>query len=215
MKKKIVSVCLVVCLLATAIIGTTLAYFTDETDVVNNTFTTGNVTIDLDEAKVDDDGQALASGERTTGNEYHLYPGKEYDKDPTVHIGANSEDCYVFVKVENGLSGLEVAAGAGDTIAEQMTANGWIAVTGTAENPVPAGVYVYSTDGSEPAVVSYNAEADANNDLVVFETFTIDTAETAGTLAEADEVVITAYAIQAEGMSEKAAAELWTAGGWA
>ena len=209
MKKKILSVCLVVCLLATAIIGTTLAYFTDKTEVVTNTFTSGKVVITLDEAPVDSDGQATA-GARGTGNSYKLYPGKEYDKDPTVHIGADSEDCYVFVKVENGLSGLEVAAGAGDTIAEQMTANGWKAVEGVAN------VYVYAKDGV-PAVVSYNAEPGANNDLVVFENFTITESATADTLGNAKNasITITAYAIQAEGMSEKTAAELWTAGGWA
>ena len=46
MKKKILSTCLVVCLAATAIIGGTLAYFND-TDAQKNTFTTGNVAIDL------------------------------------------------------------------------------------------------------------------------------------------------------------------------
>lgn len=206
MKKKIVSVCLVVCLLATAIIGTTLAYFTDETEVVTNTFTSGNVDITLDEAPVGPDGQAT-SGARVLENEYHLYPGKQYDKDPTVHIGAESEDCYVFVKVENGLSDLEVAAGAGDTIAEQMTANGWSSVEGVTN------VYVYAEDGN-PAVVSYNAEPGANNDLVVFENFTIAESATATSLeaARTASITITAYAIQAEGMSGKTAAQLWTAG---
>lgn len=42
MKKKILSLCLVVALAATAIIGGTLAYFTD-TDNATNTFTTANV----------------------------------------------------------------------------------------------------------------------------------------------------------------------------
>ena len=45
MKKKILTICLVVALLATAV-GGTLAYFTD-TDAQKNTFTTGNVAIDL------------------------------------------------------------------------------------------------------------------------------------------------------------------------
>ena len=199
MKKKIVSVCLVVCLLATAIIGTTLAYFTDE-KAVTNTFTTGDVTIKLDETDVDTDGVATGDGRKEEGNEYHLLPGKTYTKDPKVTVHAGSEDCYLFVKVVNGLADLEAA---GDTtIAKQMENNGWTSVSGVAN------VYVYTGEGADPAVVNGGAS------LGVFETFTIDTAETAGTLAEADEVVITAYAIQAEGMSEKTAVELWTAGGW-
>lgn len=46
MKKKLVSLCAVVALAAVAVGGATLAYFTD-TDAKNNTFTTGNVAIDL------------------------------------------------------------------------------------------------------------------------------------------------------------------------
>lgn len=46
MKKKIISLCLVLALAATAIVGASLAYFTD-TDTETNTFTTGNVKIDL------------------------------------------------------------------------------------------------------------------------------------------------------------------------
>ena len=211
MKKKIVSVCLVVCLLATAIIGTTLAYFTDKTEVVTNTFTSGEVVITLDEAKTDEGGVPVEGNVRVDGTEgkegnvYKLFPGKTYTKDPTVHIGANSEDCYVFVKVVNGLSGLEATD---NTIADQMEGNGWKAVEGK-DN-----VYVYTAGGTAPAVVSYNAEPGANNDLVVFENFTIAESATATSLeaARTASITITAYAIQAEGMSEKTAAQLWTAG---
>ena len=46
MKKKILTICLIVALAATAIIGGTLAYFTDK-DEATNTFAVGNVKIDL------------------------------------------------------------------------------------------------------------------------------------------------------------------------
>ena len=177
MKKKILAACLVVCLLATAVIGTTLAYFTD-TKTVTNTFSSGNVTITLDEAPVGPDGQAT-TGNRVTTNDYKLYPGKEYDKDPTITVAAGSEDCYLFVRVVNGLADLEAA---GDTtIAKQMENNGWTLVDGETNVYMQSGIY--------------SAEARA----VVFGTFTIDTAETATTLADAENVVITAYAVQAEG----------------
>lgn len=55
MKKKILTMCLVVALAATAIVGGTLAYFSD-TDSQTNTFTTGNVAIDLWEDFGDNDG---------------------------------------------------------------------------------------------------------------------------------------------------------------
>ena len=184
MKKKIVSVCLVVCLLATAIIGTTLAYFTDE-KTVTNTFSSGNVTITLDEAPVDPDGQAT-DGARVTANDYKLYPGKAYDKDPTITVATGSEDCYLFVKVDNGLADLEAA---GDTtIAKQMENKGWDLVDGETNVYMQSGIY------------------SADQKAVVFETFTIDAAENATTLANAEAVVITAYAIQAEGFTSAQAA---------
>lgn len=45
-KKKIASIVACLCLAASAVVGGTLAYFTD-TDTATNTFTTGNVKIDL------------------------------------------------------------------------------------------------------------------------------------------------------------------------
>ena len=57
MKKKIISLCLVVALGATAVIGGTLAYFTD-TDSETNNFTVGNVKIDIVE-KGEKDGQEV------------------------------------------------------------------------------------------------------------------------------------------------------------
>lgn len=55
MKKKIISLCLVLALALTAIGGATLAYFTD-TDDATNTFTTGNVKIELIEQERGDNG---------------------------------------------------------------------------------------------------------------------------------------------------------------
>lgn len=56
MKKKIVSLALAVCLIAIAAVGT-LAYFTDK-DTATNTFTVGNVAIDLIEQQKTDNGLA-------------------------------------------------------------------------------------------------------------------------------------------------------------
>lgn len=74
-------------LLAAATVAGTLAYLLDQ-DLATNTFTVGNVSIELNETDVDDDGD-------TKANEYHLLPGAEYVKDPTVTVNANSEEAYV------------------------------------------------------------------------------------------------------------------------
>ncbi len=63
MKKKIVTICLVIALAATAVIGGTLAYFTD-TDKADNTFTVGGVKIELIEQQRNDDHSALEAFEQ-------------------------------------------------------------------------------------------------------------------------------------------------------
>lgn len=64
MKKKIIALCLIVALAATAVIGGTLAYFTD-TDEATNTFTMGNVQIDLQET-FDAQNAVLRPGSQST-----------------------------------------------------------------------------------------------------------------------------------------------------
>ena len=55
MKKKITALCLCVALLAVAVVGASLAYFTD-TKTATNTFTVGNVKIDLIESRFHREG---------------------------------------------------------------------------------------------------------------------------------------------------------------
>lgn len=91
MKKKILALSLCVALLAVAVVGGTLAYFTDFTETKENVFTVGNVDIELTEPNWDSTGVEDAP---------QVYPGESLDKDPTVaNVGANP--CFVRVKVEN------------------------------------------------------------------------------------------------------------------
>lgn len=61
MKKKLLALVLVVALAATAVIGGTLAYFVD-TDSAKNTFTVGNVKIDLIESTLHRENAGVANG---------------------------------------------------------------------------------------------------------------------------------------------------------
>ena len=100
MKTKSKALLLTLCavlLVAASVMGT-MAYLTS-TDKVENTFTVGNVTITLDEAKVNTDGTPAAPAERVKANEYKLLPGHTYTKDPTVTVKAVSESSYVRMKV--------------------------------------------------------------------------------------------------------------------
>ena len=97
-KAMLLTVCALV-LVAATVMGT-LAYLTS-TDEVKNTFTVGKVAITLDEAKVDEKGQAIKGegAERVQANSYKLMPGVDVDKDPTVTVKGGSEDCYVRVLI--------------------------------------------------------------------------------------------------------------------
>lgn len=121
MKKKIISLCLVVALGATAVIGGTLAYFTDK-DEATNTFTVGNVDIVLDEAEVErvEDGW-VPGNERVQENEYKdIFPGATLPKDPTVHnVGSYGAYVRVKVTVANGMVLLPLYA-ENDTLTDDL-----------------------------------------------------------------------------------------------
>lgn len=100
--KKIVALLLCAVLLIGASVAGTLAFLTSKATVTNS-FTVGKVVLGedgkagLDEAKVDEYGVAVTPATRVTENTYKLIPGHTYTKDPTVHVGANSEACAPWV----------------------------------------------------------------------------------------------------------------------
>ena len=83
MKKKTLALVLALTLLVAGIVGGTLAWLTDQTAEVKNTFTVGDINIGLTETTAD----------------YKMVPGNTIAKDPTVTVKANSEACWLFVKV--------------------------------------------------------------------------------------------------------------------
>ena len=182
-KKKVFMTVLCAAALVVASVLGTMAFLTSK-DKVNNTFTVGNVAITLDEAKVTDAGNPVEGADRVKANIYKLIPGHEYTKDPTVHVTANSEDSWVFIKVEDGLAAIEDDT----TVADQITGNGWTALDGV------AGVYYKEYSSSTAAT-----------DLVVFETFKVKGDSDVAQYANA-KIDVTAYAIQKDGFTTPAAA---------
>lgn len=124
MKKKLM-MALSLVLVAAMSIGGTIAYLTAQTEAVTNTFTIGNITMTLDEAALNDDGTENAAAERVTANTYKIVPGATIVKDPTVHIGANSEPCYVYVCINDELNATVANSAAYDID------DAWVLVTGT------------------------------------------------------------------------------------
>ena len=83
-KKAIVAVVALVLVLCCAM-GGTLAWLVAKTDPVVNTFTYGDINIDLSESE---------------NLNLKMIPGNDITKDPKVTVEANSEACWLFVKVE-------------------------------------------------------------------------------------------------------------------
>lgn len=88
MKKKTIALLLALALVFGGAVGGTIAWLTATSDTVTNTFTVGDINIELSE---------------TTGTSYKVVPGATVDKDPTVTVKQGSENCYVYVTVKNEL----------------------------------------------------------------------------------------------------------------
>lgn len=224
MKTKSKALLLTLCavlLVAASILGT-MAYLTS-TATVTNTFTVGNVELGdketqqagLDEAKTNENGEPLkksgnsyvvtkevSEAERVQENKYKLQPGHTYTKDPTIHVGKNSDACFLFVEVKNGIARIEDST---NNIAAQMASKGWNALGNGYAN-----IYVYvGTDKDKTAPLAVSA----GKDVKVFEQFKV--ADTVGSDIlknyKGKNIIVTAYAVQVDGFADKAAAQIWEA----
>ena len=101
--KKVLLLVLCALLLVGASVAGTVAYLTSQDEVVN-TFTVGQVAIELHETHED------TRPDGTVGLDLHLLPGVPVDKDPTVTVLKGSADAYVRVNVAvNNPAKLEAA----------------------------------------------------------------------------------------------------------
>lgn len=101
-------------------IGGTLAWLIDETDAVQNTFTYGDINIELAE---------------TTGTEYKMVPGNDISKDPKVTVKAGSEACWLFVEiVEGGSVSIGQKTYTFDDFLTYAIAAGWTAMDASTVN---------------------------------------------------------------------------------
>ena len=187
MKKKITAIALVVCLVAVAVVGGSLAYFTDE-EKATNTFTVGNVDITLTEPKWD--------VEKAT-----LIPGREIAKDPTITVKETSQRAYTFLKVQLSEDFMKLL--------QTYYGENFDFATNYAE---VVGDWIVLPEGYAPKVMSADLSAgyvilgvlspkDPGESVVYFEGVKIP-ADVDGEMIKANgvyEIYLTAYAIQAEG----------------
>ncbi len=139
-KKSLVSMLIALSLVAVIMIGATLAYLTDTTDNVVNTFTIGKVDITLTEPSWDPEDAE------------NLEPGAEIAKDPVV-TNTGKNDAYVAVTV----TGMEEMAKVGF---EAVVNDGWVLVdaNGTPvagwDGKLVDGIYAYTAGVLAPSEVS-------------------------------------------------------------
>jgi len=192
-KALLLSFCAVL-LVCASVLGT-MAFLTS-TDAVENTFTVGKIKITLDETKVNADGtKDTTTTNPVKENTYHLLPGHTYIKDPTVHVEKGSENAWLFVKVESGITPYEAATvkDGYQSIAKQLEDNGWTVLDAT----------------NHPNVYYKKHTKDTTQDVDhdVFEEFKI--ADNANEVSgwdnikpESTKINVTAYAVQMDGFND-------------
>lgn len=153
-------------------LGGTVAWLVAKSDPVVNTFTYGDININLEE---------------TTGSSYKIIPGVDIAKDPKVTVEADSEACWLFVKVEE--TGTFV-----DGKVTYSVADGWTALTGQ------PGVY-YREVGAVTADTDFYVLKD--NVVKVSDTLT---KEDIKDITTGPTLTFTAYAIQKDGIADAATA---------
>ncbi len=173
-KKKLITTVVALALVLVCAVGATLAYITTKTEKVTNTFTVGDVSIDLDEPTADED-------------DFKLVPGNVITKDPTVTVEKGSEASYLFVKVET--------TNDFDTYVDYSIADGW-----TALGDAYPGVYYMVTDAipSTGTDASYSVLTD--NKVTVKADLTKDQLDAIGN--NLPTLSFTAYAVQKDNIAD-------------
>lgn len=188
MKKKTLALLLALVLVFGAAVGGTIAYLTDTTGPVTNTFTVGKVDITLTETFNTDTN----NDQKNDAWQAQLIPGTTYTKDPVVTVTADSEDCWLFVKFEeNGNPSTYL-----DYTSNLTTANGW---TQGDDTDIPSNVW-YRAVNKADATKSFHL---LDGDTVTINSTAV-TNENMNTAANA-QLVYTAYACQSANMSVEAA----------
>lgn len=113
-KKKILTLCLVACLAITAIAGASLAYFTD-TKSATNTFTVGNVSIDLIESRYHRQGSgssgdtSIPAPDKTASGMKYVDDGATIYSDDEIKADAENYRDYITERGANMVPGKKIA----------------------------------------------------------------------------------------------------------
>ena len=209
-KRKALLLSLCAVLLVVASVMGTMAYLTSS-DTVTNTFTVGKVQITLDEAAVNLDGTPIEGAARVKQNSYKLLPGHTYNKDPMVTVLKGSESSYVKMTVTFSkaaeLDAIFAPTGGANltSIFNGYNSTNWIAKGNTEDTTANTRTYEF---WYKEAVAAPDGDVALD---ALFDSITVPGTITKDQLASIEGMTITvnAYAIQADGFADAAAA--WAA----
>ena len=175
--KKIVTAGLALVMVAGISVAGTLAYLTAQTTEKINTFTVGNINIELTEPD-------WTAGEGSQ----KILPGDVVKKDPTVTVKANSEACYVYVAIDNGLK-LEDGTLAGTL---NIDTGNWIEVKKSGDTTVYRYKEVVNTGAADTVLPD------------VFTTVTVSSSVTSKNIGQldGDKITAQAYAHQSQNVAQ-------------
>lgn len=192
MKKKITLVATSVLLVAALVIGGTLAYFTD-TETKTNTFTVGNVDITLTEPNWKNDNAKLI-------------PGRVIAKDPTITLKSGSERAYTFMKVE-------LSDDFAKLLSDYAAAKSMDLTNETNQKALIAAWFqstvspkIMSLDlATKSVILGVLSPKNPGDSVTYFDAVTVPNDVNAEMIKETGDykIVITAYAIQAEGFENE------------
>ncbi len=201
MKKRKTMIAAIILLLV-FIVGGAIAYFTD-TDDVTNTFTIGDVDIEVEEslweALTDTDSNGIPDDAQD------MMPGESVAKDPKINNLSTTNPAYVFMKVEapctTDTPGVELFPYTADT-------THWYLITnGTCTNGTITRIYAYGTSSAMTALAAQGSTETLFDSVTLLSTLT----GTENGINTNLDMVITGYAIQSEGITSTSPSAVWTA----
>lgn len=157
--------------------GGTVAWLVSKPKPIVNVFTVGNINAELAE----------------TATAFKIVPGVDIAKNPIATVKANSEECYLFVKLTEENWPAFTEAGSSTRKVKYEIADGW--------TKLEDGVYyreVPKKDTDQPFDVLKDNKVTVSNTL---------TKENADAIQKAPKLTVAVYAVQKEGMGS--AADAW------
>ena len=195
---KTVAILLALVLAIGCAVGGTLAWLISKTDPVVNTFTYGDINIELYEHEYNARENELGIKKATKVDNYKIIPGVDLPKDPTVEVKANSEACWLFVKVEEE-NWPTLADANGTKKVSYSIADDWTKGDG---KKIPANVY-YCEVAATTADTTFGVLK--GDKVTVRDTLTKD--EVDQLKGKNPTLTFTAYAVQKDGIDT--AADAW------